>query len=476
MKSWFKFVLPVVLIVIIISGCSFGAGNNGEDENQQDTLRVMHYDEGSFYQDYGMLFTALFPNVSIEVISTQGIHTEETTDYKAATIKFIEEKKPDIVMLDSEQYKTMAADGKLYDLDALIEKEKYDTEGLVPGMLDYLRELGGGKLYGLAPSFYSQALFYNKDLFEEYKIEPPTDRMSWNDVIQLARRFPTDGEEKDRIYGLKMGYSDDLFELAGILTSADGINYVNATQKLMTINSDSWKNAFNTALGALESDTLYFESMQHQESNMGSTYEEYLLSDPFISGRLAMAIGDFNYINQIKQATNHEKVKELVVKNWDMVSVPVGQQFPDQSNMMAFHNVLAITADSPNKETAWEFLKYLSSDEYARVKSKSNHYNGLPVRTKYIKDDEGRNYAAFYSLKPSTFNSYKDFEKLPENFWMEFRNVAQQELQKVKEGTAALEETLELLQVKGQELLEKEDPAIKNGNTPAVEGAGGTVQ
>ncbi|WP_029192218.1 ABC transporter substrate-binding protein [Paenibacillus harenae] len=474
MKSWFKFMMPALILTIVMTGCSFGPGSK-EPQNGQSALRVMYYDEGSFFDQYGMLFSALHPDVEIEVVSTQNMYRDETTDYNAATLKFIDEEKPDIVMLGQEQYRTLSADGKLYELDSVMEKEKYDTEGLIPGMLDYLRELGGGKVYGLTPNFYSQVLFYNKELFDQFQIEYPTDKMSWNEVLQLARRFPTEGDAKDRIYGLKMGYSDDLFEMASMLAAADGINYVNAAQKQMTINSDAWKNAFQTALDAHESNALYFENMSHEAMGESSSYEDYLLRDPFISGRLAMAIGDNNYINQIKQATENDRVKDKVVKQWDLVTVPVGMQNPDQSNMMQFHNLLAVSADSPNKEAAWEFLQYVTSDEYARVKSKSNNYNGMPVRTQYIKDEEERNYAAFYSLKPSTFDSYKDYDKLPENFWMEFTTAARQELQKVKDGTAGLDEALELLQVKGQELLLKEDPADESTDKQGSGGESGNA-
>lgn len=468
MKAWSKFVIPFVIMTVMLSACSFGGDDKESDKEQQSALKVMYYDEGAFFQEYGMVFSALYPNVEIEVVSTQGIYAEEQKDYEAAFDKFIEEKQPDLLMLDTERYKKMAQDGKLYNLDAVIEKEKYDTEGLIPGMIDYLRELGGGSLFGMSPNFYSQVLFYNKDLFDEYKIEYPTDRMSWNEVIQLARRFPVEGDAKERIYGLKMGYSEDLFELASTLAASEGISYVNASQKEMTINTDSWKNAVQTALDAMDSNALFFESMNNQESNNAQTYEDYLLRDPFISGRLAMAIGDNHYISQIKQASENEKVKDKVVKNWDLVTVPVGQQYPDQSNMTSFQNLFAIRAESPNVETAWEFLRYVTGEEFARVKSKSNNYNGLPVRTKYITDAEGRNYAAFYNLKPSTFNSYKDYDKLPETFWGEFSGATQQEFQKVKNDQQTINEALEILQVKGQEMLLKEPPAVKE-EAPAAE-------
>src|SRR4030095_11165975 len=99
MKVWSKFVLPFAIIAIILSGCSFGGNNKGLDKDEPSTLKVMYYDESAFFQEYGMVFSALYPNVEIEVISNQSIYSGESTDYNAALDKLIEEKQPDILML-----------------------------------------------------------------------------------------------------------------------------------------------------------------------------------------------------------------------------------------------------------------------------------------------------------------------------------------------------------------------------------------
>jgi multiple sugar transport system substrate-binding protein len=456
MKRRFKLFLPLLMITLAATGCSFGSGGNNK-EGEQSTLRV--------------LFAALNPNVEVEVVSTQSMYAGgEIIDYNKALYDFIDKEKPDIVMLSPDQYTKLGQEGKLYELDAVMEKEKYDTEGLVPGMLDYLRELGGGKVYGMTPTFSSQVLMYNKDLFDKYQIPYPTDKMSWNEVIQTARLFPTDGDAKERVYGLKVGYSENLFEMASMLAMSEGVNYVNAAQKLMTINSETWKNAFQTSLDALNSDALYFESRNQGNMDGATTYEDYIMRDPFISGRLAMTIGETGVIEQIKQAKQNEQVKDKVISNWDMVTVPVGQQNPDQSPMMNFYNLFAISADSPNKDVAWDFIEYFTSRDYGKVKVKARNYGGFPVRTEFIKGEEGRHYEAFYMLKPTVNNMYSNYEKLPQNFWGEFNMLMEEEMKKVQDGSAELDATIELLQIKGQELLDK-------APEPEAEGAGtGTVE
>jgi len=457
MKSFFKAALAAVLATAMLAGCSFGSGSKS-NENEQSTFRVMYYDENQFFQDYGMLFTALYPNIEIEVVSTQRMYRQETTDYEAAFKTFIEEEKPDLIMLSGDQYKKYAEEGMLYDLSAFIEKDKYNTEGIVPGMLDYLKELGGGQLFAMAPTFHSSALMYNKALFDKYNVPYPTDKMTWEQIYQLARQFPTEGEPMERVFGLKMGWNEDLFDLASTLAQAQGLTYVNAEKKQMTINSDSWKSTIQTAYDMIKSDTLYFESKYQDTGGFSGSYEDYLMRDPFLSGRLAMTIGETYMINQIKEAKNYLTDSDKIVSDWDLVTPPVSSQNPDSTTYMNFYNLFAITESSANKEAAWQFLSYITSDEYARVKAKSGFNNGFPIRTQYIKGEEDRNYAAFYSLKPASVNMYKDYDKLSQAFQMGFWSLMSEELAKFKDGTVSLDEALSNIQLKGDELLQTPDP------------------
>ncbi|MUT68522.1 ABC transporter substrate-binding protein [Paenibacillus sp. NEAU-GSW1] len=479
MMKWMKRkpMLASAAMMIALTGCSFGGGNDAKDEQQ--TLRVMFYEEQSFYQQYGMLFSALYPNVNIEVVSTQSIRSENgQEEYNKLLDAFIEKEQPDIILLDPERYSRSAAEGKLAELDSLIEKDKYETEGLVPGMLDFLKEMGGGKIYGLAGDFSSQALYYNKDLFDKYGIEYPKDKMSYTDLIQLAKRFPTDGEGEERVYGLKFGYSNNLFDMAVQMGSIQNMSYVNPSKMEMTINTAGWKTTVETALDAINSKALYVEDPQNMMG--GGSYEEYLLSNPFLSGKVAMMTEGPYIMQQIKQAKNFlkEDQQSKLVSNWDLVTAPVDPANPEYSSMVKFYNIFAINSKAANKDAAWSFLKYITGDEYARVTSKSYGFGNFPARVKYLDNPDNRNFAAFYTLKPSTFNMYKDYDKLPENFQMEFMGAAQMELDKVKSGGATIDEALSQLQTVGQGMLDKgkSEQAGKKEEPAADSQAAGTAE
>lgn len=442
--------ITLTLLGGLLTGCNTEA--TGSKEKEETTIKVMHYEESSFYQQYGMLFSAIHPEVTIEVASMQSMYTEQMTDRKKAVQDFIEEQKPDVLMLDIEEYREMAAEGKLYNLEAFIKNDEYDLEGIIPGVVDYIKQQSDGILYGLTPNFYSQALYYNKDMFTKHGVTLPEDKMSWEQLLQLAARFPTDGAKEDRIYGLKAGYDTNLYHFGLNIGTSMGLNYINPTTMQMTINTDSWKAAFETADKAIKSGSLYTEDPNAMMSG-NMSYEDHLLRDPFVSGKVAMTI-DGNYLmQQIKQTK--DVLKDKGIQNWDMVTIPVNPQSPDESSGMSLHQIFAIDAKSTNAEAAWKFISYINGDEFARVTSKVQN-GGFPVRIKYLANEEGRNMAAFYSLKPSQSNMYKDFDKLPKDFFMKYDGLAQQEIQSAADGKLTISEALDNLQTKGQQLLLEE--------------------
>nr|AYQ74683.1 extracellular solute-binding protein [Cohnella candidum] len=468
---WTRYVFPFALTASLLAGCSFGDAG-AEKRAEPVTLKVMYYDERSFFDQYGMLFSALHPEVEIEVVNTQSIKHEPGKDMEAETRKFIEEQKPDIVMLSADQYTKMANEGKLLELETQVQEKSFDQAGLMPGMLDYLKELSGGKLYGLVPNFYSQAIFYNKDMFQKYGVELPKDQMSWDDLFRLAAMFPTTGSKDDRVYGLKMGYSaTDLYQLGNMIGLTKNLNIVDAGAKNVTVNTDAWKKTYETALNAWKSGALYTED-PNQMSDGPMQYEDYLLRDPFIGGKVAMTFEGTYLMDQIKQAQN--VVKDKAVKNWDIVTMPVDPGNPEYSPYVSFNNIFAISAKSAQSKAAWTFLQYIHGDEFARVTSKRQMGN-MPVRTQYLSDKEGHHFEAFYKLKPIQPAMYKNYEAVPGDFMNNFQGMAQQELSAAADGKVSVSEALDSLQTKAEEALllaKQQKDTAKPGETATTESGG----
>jgi len=453
MKKWLKTSLAVCMSATLLAGCSFGKSNESTS-NQPTTIKVMYYDESSFHSEYGMLFSALNPNVEFEIVNTSRLYQEVTEEktYETLLDELIEKENPDILMLEPAQLTSFGDEGKLYDIENLVNEEKYNAAGLAPGVIDAMKALGNGKLYGLPTSFYSQVIYYNKDLFDEYGVPYPTDQMTWAQIIDLAKMFPTEGEPMDRVYGIKMGWEKSLNDVVNTLATGESLRMFDPETLQMTIDTPAWNSLIETAQSVLSSNALFFESDLYNEDGYVNYDGDWYSRDPFYSGRLAMRL-DGNYlINELENLKNYAQNPDDLISNWDMVTAPVSSGNPDESSYISYSNIFAINNTSTNVDAAWDFIGYITGDDYARVKSKVT-YGNLPLRTAYLANSTERNYDAFYKVRPSTQNMNIDYTKIPQVFQFEFYTLMNEELNKVNEGQASISEVLSTLQIKGNEML-----------------------
>lgn len=110
---------------------------------------MLYYDEESFFKEFGNPFNLSYPNIELEVVSTSPIGREmqvNGTTYEEEFIKHIEKNKPDVLIVSRRDlFDKLAEEGKLYNLEAIIEQEKFDLDGYLPGFVDLLRERGAAR-------------------------------------------------------------------------------------------------------------------------------------------------------------------------------------------------------------------------------------------------------------------------------------------------------------------------------------------
>ncbi len=364
----------LVLAGSLLAGCNLnlGAGKAEPKEfgkDEQATIKVMYYNDRQFLQQYGTLFWTKFPNVDINVISTQGMY-RQGADPKEEFKKLVEEQQPDLLMLQPDQYEQLAGEGKLYDLEPLIAKDKYDIAGIQPAILETVKSKSGGKLYGLAPLFYSSAVFFNKDLFDQYGVPYPKDQMSWEELLELSKRFPATGDPQKRVYGLYQNRgSSSLYSLASMIGRTQNLSVVDSGSIKVTVKSDAWKKVFQTAIDAVKSGTVYTPDPNGSPMTSYRTYEDYLKENLFVAGTAAMTIDGPYLLDNIAQAQS--VLKDMKPVNWELVTVPVNPQNREVSGAFSVQQIFAINAQSPNLRAAWELLKYMNSDEYAKIQAKA---------------------------------------------------------------------------------------------------------
>jgi len=447
-KNVMKMIL-CVLMVAVISGCSLTSKEADQalaklDDKKETTIRVMYYDEQYFMQRFGNLFMAKYPNINIEVVSTRNMYNMPDADPKTMFAKFIEMEKPDVVLLNPGEIERLVGEQLLYDLEPVIAQDKFDIENIQPTIIDYLKMKGGGKLYGLSPTFFNEALLINRDLFTKQGVQVPEGKLKWEDVLLLAQRFSASQDSSERVYGFSDGMNrSDPYSLMMRIADSSGLTLENEGKSALL--TPSWKQLVEQVVAVYKSGSIARE----QNMDMGTTFtqEDWLLSDPFIAGKSAMTVANSYQLGSLFQAERILKDRSL---NWEILNAPTGDQ-ADQSTNFSLNEIFAIYSKSPNVRAAWEFIKYINSDEIARVYSKTP--NELWSRTSYMTLKDGKSLEPFYEL---TFNRNETSEH--DDYYSaryQLNEIANKEIEEVIADKQSIDQALEAIDKQLQMILDQ---------------------
>ncbi|QJD87390.1 ABC transporter substrate-binding protein [Cohnella herbarum] len=470
MRKILSMLMVFVMGIALLSACGGGGGKSKDElaplgKDEEAKIKVMFWDSNYFFQEYGNVFNFKFPNIEIEVVNMQSIYSENSTETMEERFdKFIEENKPDVLLLQGDQYEKYAQDGKLFPLDSVIEQDEFNLEGVHPAILKILREQGGGKLYGLTPEFSSAAIFYNIDLFNKHGVELPKDSMSWEEIFELAKRFPQNGDKDKRIYGLSTDTYLTVDNLIQTIGTAQDLRILNSDATDLNINTDSWKKVFQTTVDAAKSGALYVPKEEDRNYNFTSMEDMYK-QNLFIMGRSAMAFKYSYEVQQIMQAK--EQLKDVTPVNWGIVTAPVDPNNRNQSSYFNLGNTFAVSSNSGSTRAAWEFVKFVNSDEFAKMKSKSSNGN-LLSRTEHNADKDGRSMEPFFKLEPKA-NTNSEYTKAPTSFFGAFSTLVKAEVDAVMADKKSVEEAVTTVQEKGrEELIKAKEAAKKESPSPSA--------
>ncbi|WP_197258240.1 extracellular solute-binding protein [Paenibacillus dendritiformis] len=379
-------------------------------------------------------------------------------DYVEALKKIMTGANPvDVVVLDASQYLRLSRDGLLKQLDPLIQQDKIDTNEFVPTVIDGLKAMGDNNLYGLAPTFSSQALFYNRTLFNEAGVEPPTDNMTWEQVFDKAK-LVSKGEGKDRVYGFSFNHyfgSDPFWDMVKTYVQPLNLRLIDDKADNMTVNSPKWENVWTTISKLVAEKTIPGPNAEMPETPDGQ-FNPFQY-DSFLSGRVAMVLGDYSFINSdLSDAMkNADKIKGFTKFDWDVVTLPSHAEAPGVSGLVSLNYIFSINQKAPNPEDAWDFVKFVSSEEWAKLRSRSSYE--LVARQKYIQPKDGINFniSAFYTIKPILPSSHNEDELFGKYSLYELYDIGRNLFQEVIDNKKGVSEALQEWETKGNQILKK---------------------
>ncbi len=310
------------------------------------TIRVGSWDSGGALEPFNNAiksFEAQYPKAKVQLESVpQGYGDKLLTQFAAGTA-------PDIFQVGDGDVARFVAKGVVEDLEPYIHGDNALDMSVFFPKVAAIGQVGG-KTYLLTKDYSPLVLYYNKTLFDEAGVKYPDENWTWDNFLAAAKALTkTDASGKVIRWGVQLpdswgdpywvrGLSPIIYQNGGELISPDGkkaSGYINSPQ---TIEAVQW----------------YVDLfLKHKVAPTKADVEALAGQDLFQTGKVAMLwTGRW----PLKDFQKNPKL------NFGTAQLPKGKQRANSICWAGF----AMYSKSPNKDTAWAFLKWIAAEQGAQ--------------------------------------------------------------------------------------------------------------
>ncbi|WP_062109612.1 ABC transporter substrate-binding protein [Bacillus niameyensis] len=349
----------LMFMSLLLAACSSTTDGPKENEEQQKTepentepepitLKFLHahgIDDEGFKKQYKDPIEDKFPYITIERIDTGDLD------------ELIAKKElPDIYFVENPiNIKNYVESELALDLSDLIEKHGFDLNRIQPNILTEHRTFSDGNLYTIPLSLGLTALHYNKDIFDIFGVEYPTDNMTWDESISLAAKVT--GEKGGvQYHGLQPAFPSILYDQRGLV-------FVDPDTDESTIMKDGYREEFVKVLQTIEQMASIPGNIPQEESD-AFLYE---WGNQFISERNVAMLPLWQLIDWY---SSEESL------NFGIVTYPEWEDLPGIARSSKAFS-LGVTKTSEHPDEAFKVIAYLLSDEKQIEWSKAGQASAL---------------------------------------------------------------------------------------------------
>ncbi|MFC3773124.1 ABC transporter substrate-binding protein [Paenibacillus sp. GCM10012303] len=406
MGTWNKQALCAIGAAIALAGCSakqadpqpgeIGGQPNGTEQQAAggfivDTTPVkltLFFDMTFGPEDSQQNFIlaplkAKYPHITLDIIKrAKGSYLEDL---------MAQGRTPDIIYNWNGEMPSYADKELLFDLEPLAKTLRFDLGRFDPAPIEAIRATTGGMgLYGLPFESGGMATFYNKDLFDKFGVAYPKDGMTWDEMIEIAKKVSR--TEDGKVY---RGLSADVVDRMAMSLSQLPVD--GRTNKA-SVQTDGWKRAFETA-------KTIWSLPNNAPDKLNDTGQRSFLVDK------TLAMDPTNNILYTSAQYFHPKNG----LNWDLVQYPSFTGQPNVSGALT-PSVFLITKTSKHKESAMQLLDVVTSLEVQR-KIVREQGRMTPLADKQLQQQLGqdvdylkdKNMKAFLLSQPAQPKQYSPF-------------------------------------------------------------------
>ena len=210
----------IVAIAALLAGCS-AAGDTSTDSGEKVTITygVWAGTQTPAMKEIAAAFEKENPNITVEVQERPWPEYWSTLQTGAAG-----GTAPDAFWMLAQNIRPYASGGQLLDITDAVKDENVDLENYPQAVLD-LYDQGDGKLYGLPKDVDTNAVWFNKALFDKAGVAYPAADWTWEDFRETAKKLTdpaagTWGVAAPLDY--QGGYYNTIYQAGGQVISDDG--------------------------------------------------------------------------------------------------------------------------------------------------------------------------------------------------------------------------------------------------------------
>jgi multiple sugar transport system substrate-binding protein len=359
----------VVVTLMSAVGCGSTAKNSSEANGTgNNTLTISVITKDKYLDAAVQLFQEQHPGTTIDVkeytsnplptgddknkMVKVGENPEDVEKYVSSmNTQMMSGKGPDIMLLSPLPYEKYIDKNILVNLSEMMQSDaNFDINKYYTNILDAMKY--NGNLYGLPLSVSLNVLQANKALLDKYNIKIEDDKWNWDDFEQTAERI-VESSKKDGVL--------DMYALSGM----------NGSMLISSLVSESYNKFVDKNKKAISFDDREFIDLLNLAKSMID--KNYIDTDTS-QGKMADIATRGNTVFSASKIMMHMDMmlaKQIFSEGVEFL------KYPGEGTDLSFttNTLYGINNKSSNKTLAWEFLKFLTSDEMMSQAS----IMGLPV-------------------------------------------------------------------------------------------------
>lgn len=345
MKKMMAVSLSGLLAMTFMAGCGKTQGSEGkssEGKTTQLAFAIWDSKQQAAMQKMAEAYTKEHPNVKIDVQLTPYKGGEYWTKLEAAMAGGT---APDVMWLNALHAESYVDGGMLLPLTEKIKEVGLDLDANFPKAVIDLYRLKGD-VYAMPKDFDTNAVWYNKEIFDKAGIAYPKDGWTWDQMVEIAKKLT----DKDKgIYGVaapldfQTCYYNTIFANGGWILNKDKTESGYADPKTQE-GIQCWIDLINEGI----SPTL---------AQMTDTSADVM----FESGKLAMCWAG-SYMTP--EYVNNDVVKDKI----DLVALP---SFKGKEANVLHGLGYAVYKNTKHKAEALDFVMWLGSEEANKIQGEA---------------------------------------------------------------------------------------------------------